>query len=218
MLLRDFAARPRELSRVSQVPFSCASFWQGLEFAVQKSCISITWTPSTLVRQLTLLLLQLLMVAGMVLSFAWATVALDITVTTVLRRRHMHARHSSHSCSSQHCQSCHRRRLAHRHLHCHRARRRHSQQQVSQRSRHQPAFGSSSKSSLKSWMVAAVLQLSPKRSLTLSLALSPRPEPHRHQRVCHQLELRRSYIGGRTAATASSAAAECYTHSLQHRT
>ena len=71
----------------------------------------------------------------------------------------------------------------------------------------QPAstsFGSSSRSSLKSWMVAAVLQLSPKRSLTLSLALSPRPEPHRHQRVCHQLELRRSYIGGRTAAAASS--------------
>ena len=165
-----------------------------------------------------MLLLQLLMVPGMVLSFAWATVALDITVTTVLRKRHMHARHSSHSRSSQNCQSCHRRRLAHRHLHCHLARRRHSQQQISQRSRHQPVFGSSSRSSRKSWMVAAVLQLSPKRSLTLSLALSPRPEPHRHQRVCHQLEPRRSYIGGRNAAAASSAAAECHTHGLQHRT
>ena len=30
-----FAEHSRELSRVSQVPFSCASFWQGLCFAVQ---------------------------------------------------------------------------------------------------------------------------------------------------------------------------------------
>ena len=34
-------------------------------------------------RQLTLLLLQPLMVHGMVLSFAWATMALDTTVTAV---------------------------------------------------------------------------------------------------------------------------------------
>ena len=38
-------------------------------------------------------------------------------------------------------------------------------------------------------MAAVLLQLSPNRSPTLSLlALSPRPEPHRHQRVCHHLE------------------------------
>lgn len=35
-LVLEFAEHSRELSRVSQVPFSCASFWQGLRFAVQK--------------------------------------------------------------------------------------------------------------------------------------------------------------------------------------
>jgi len=30
-----FAHCPGELSRVSQVPFSCASLWQGLRFAIQ---------------------------------------------------------------------------------------------------------------------------------------------------------------------------------------
>ena len=35
-LVLEFAGHSRELSRVSQVPFSCASFWQGLRFAVQK--------------------------------------------------------------------------------------------------------------------------------------------------------------------------------------
>ena len=34
-LLLTFASHPRELRRVSQVPFSSASFWQGLQFAVQ---------------------------------------------------------------------------------------------------------------------------------------------------------------------------------------
>ena len=32
-----FAITSGELRRASQVPFSCASFWQGLRFAVQKS-------------------------------------------------------------------------------------------------------------------------------------------------------------------------------------
>ena len=134
--------RVKESSAAShKCHFRVRHFGRVLKSPYKKSCISITWTPSILVRrQLTLLLLQLLMVPGMVLSCAWATVTLDITVTTVLRRRHMHARHSSHSRSSQHFQSCHRRRLAHRHLHCHLARRRHSQQQISQRSRHQPVL------------------------------------------------------------------------------
>ena len=43
-----------------------------------------------------------------------------------------------------------------------------------------------------------------------------RPEPHRHQRVCLHLELRRSYFGSRTAAALSSAAVECHTRGLQH--
>jgi hypothetical protein len=34
-LVLQFAEHSRELSRVSKVPFSCASFWQGLCFAVQ---------------------------------------------------------------------------------------------------------------------------------------------------------------------------------------
>ena len=34
-LVLEFAEHSRELSRVSQVLFSCASFWQGLCFAVQ---------------------------------------------------------------------------------------------------------------------------------------------------------------------------------------
>ena len=38
-LVQDFAEHSRELSRVSQVLFSCASFWQGLGFAVQKSLV-----------------------------------------------------------------------------------------------------------------------------------------------------------------------------------
>ena len=39
-----FADRPGELSRVSQVRSSCASFWQGLIFAVQKAVLSLhTW-------------------------------------------------------------------------------------------------------------------------------------------------------------------------------
>ena len=69
-------------------------------------------------------------------------------------------------------------------------------------------------------MVAAVLlQMSPNRSPTLSLlALSPLPEPHRHQRVCHHLESRRPCVGGHIAAAVSSAATERHTCGLQHRT
>jgi hypothetical protein len=51
---------------------------------------------------LTLLLLQPSMEHGMALSFAWATTALDTTVTAVPCKW----LDSSHSCSSQ----CHRRR------------------------------------------------------------------------------------------------------------
>ena len=35
-LVLEFAEHSRELSRFSQMPFSCASVWQGLRFAVQK--------------------------------------------------------------------------------------------------------------------------------------------------------------------------------------
>ena len=36
LLSLQLPSPPRELSRVSQVPISCASFWQGLRFAIQK--------------------------------------------------------------------------------------------------------------------------------------------------------------------------------------
>ena len=43
-LVQNFAEHSRELSRVSKVPFSCVSFWQGLCFAVQnRSDSSAQW-------------------------------------------------------------------------------------------------------------------------------------------------------------------------------
>ena len=107
-----FALFCGELSRDSQVPFSCPSFWQGLRFTVHKARI---WTRSTLVRlELSLMLQQFLMALGRAMCFA---VAIKELATTAMSSR---ASGDAWICRRLHhgllCRAqCHNHRHRHRH-------------------------------------------------------------------------------------------------------
>jgi hypothetical protein len=186
VLLGDFADHPRELSRVSQVPFSCASFWQGLRFAVQSSATQLN---SHMVSDGSVA--DFVAAASFDVNdfvFRMGEHGLDYTTETVVLRK----KHNSNQSRSSQCHHSHlAMHLTHRYLtrrllaHCHLTRHRHSQQQTSQRSQQQAfPFGSSSRISLTSWMVVALLQLGPNRSQIMGL-----PEPNRHWLICHGLGL-----------------------------
>ena len=83
-LVLEFAEHSRELSRVSQVPFLCASFWQGLCFAVQ---IQRRSSSQPFTAPLTLLLLVLQPSTELARPVDYHRHRLDVSETQRLRPR-----------------------------------------------------------------------------------------------------------------------------------